>query len=66
MMRRYRFSQTSVELTAEFLAALDCVLIGADHSCFDWPMIVGHAPLIVDTRGATRHLKEWRGKIWPA
>ena len=34
----------------------DCVLIATDHSAYDWAWIARHAPLIVDTRGATRDL----------
>jgi UDP-N-acetyl-D-glucosamine dehydrogenase len=32
----------------------DCVLIVTDHSDYDYPWIVQHASLIVDTRNATR------------
>lgn len=66
VMRRYRFQQTSQQLTPDFLASQDCILIATDHSSFDWPTIVRHANLVVDTRGATRRLPEWRDKIWPA
>ena len=44
----------SRELTAEYLASRDCVLIVTDHSAYDWDCIAQHAPLIVDTRNATR------------
>lgn len=54
---------TSSELTPEFLAAQDCVLIATDHSCYDWESIVRHARLVVDTRNATRHVTEGREKI---
>jgi UDP-N-acetyl-D-glucosamine dehydrogenase len=54
---------TSQKLTAEYLAQQDCVLIATDHSAFDYDFIVRHAPLIVDTRNATRAVKEGREKI---
>jgi UDP-N-acetyl-D-glucosamine dehydrogenase len=37
-------------LTQQTLAAADCVLIATDHDAFDYPFILAHAPLIVDTR----------------
>ncbi len=43
----------SVELTAETLAAQDCVLIATDHSAYDYEFIVKHSPMILDTRNAT-------------
>jgi UDP-N-acetyl-D-glucosamine dehydrogenase len=48
----------SVPLTPETLAAQDCVLIATDHSAFDWGDIVRHASLVVDTRGATRGVRQ--------
>jgi UDP-N-acetyl-D-glucosamine dehydrogenase len=48
----------SVELNGECLASMDCVLIVADHSCYDMGEVVAHAKLIFDTRGATRGLKQ--------
>ena len=54
---------TSSELTPEFLAAQDCVLIATDHSAYDWDFIVQHAPLVLDTRNATAQVVEGREKI---
>jgi len=54
---------TSRPLTAAALRAVDCVLIVADHSCFDYQWIVRHARLVVDTRNATRKVDEGRVKI---
>jgi UDP-N-acetyl-D-glucosamine dehydrogenase len=63
-MRHYRVPEmTSSELTAEFLASQDCVLIATDHSAYDYNFIVRHAPLIVDTRNATRNVTVGREKI---
>jgi UDP-N-acetyl-D-glucosamine dehydrogenase len=39
------------------------VLIATDHSRYDWDFIVRHAPLVVDTRDATRAVKEHRERI---
>ena len=56
----------SAPLTPEFLASQDCVLIATDHSAYDYDFIVRHAPLVVDTRNATKNVKHSRGKIWKA
>jgi len=53
----------STELTPEFLAGQDCVLIATDHSAYDYSFIVRHAPLVVDTRNATGAVREGREKI---
>ncbi len=54
---------SSRELTPEFLAAQDCVLIATDHSAYDYEFIVQHSRLILDTRNAAKHVKEGREKI---
>jgi UDP-N-acetyl-D-glucosamine dehydrogenase len=56
-------AMNSVELSAEFLAKQDAVLIATDHSDFDYDFIVKHAPLVIDTRNATASVKEGREKI---
>jgi UDP-N-acetyl-D-glucosamine dehydrogenase len=56
----------SLELTAESLAATDCVLVATDHSAFDWPLIAEHAPLIVDTRNALAARGLRTDKVYPA
>ncbi|HET6881655.1 MAG TPA: nucleotide sugar dehydrogenase, partial [Pirellulales bacterium] len=49
-MRRHRLPPlASVDLTADFLAGQDCVLIATNHSAYDYEFIVRHAPLVVDT-----------------
>ena len=53
----------SQELTREFLAEQDCVLISTDHSTYDYASIVKHAKLVVDTRNSTKGVKEHREKI---
>ena len=54
---------SSQELTPEFLAEQDCVLIATDHSAYDYELIVEHSRLVLDTRNATKHVKEGREKI---
>lgn len=55
-MRKHDLQMTSVELSPETLASYDAVLIATNHAAYDWQMIVDHAPLVIDSRGATRHL----------
>jgi UDP-N-acetyl-D-glucosamine dehydrogenase len=63
-MRHYpHLHMQSQELTAEYLAAQDCVLIATDHSAYDYPRIVAQSRLIVDTRNATRAVTAGREKI---
>jgi UDP-N-acetyl-D-glucosamine dehydrogenase len=66
-MRRYKTPRLASEpLTPDYLASLDCALIATDHSIYDWRFIVRYAPLVVDTRNATRDVTEARHKIWKA
>jgi UDP-N-acetyl-D-glucosamine dehydrogenase len=53
----------SVEITPQRLASSDCVLIATDHSSYDYDAIVRGARLVVDTRNATRRVKDHREKI---
>jgi len=63
-LRRYDMSHMeSVELTPEFLASQDCVLIATDHTAYDYADIVKHAQLVIDTRNATKQVTEGREKI---
>ena len=50
-MREHRFDLKSVEVSPDTLKVYDCVLLATDHAKFDYAMIAGHAPLIVDARG---------------
>jgi len=59
-------SMDSSPLTAEFLASQDCILIATDHSAYDYDFIVRHAPLVIDTRNATKNVHEGREKICKA
>ncbi|HEV3120557.1 MAG TPA: UDP binding domain-containing protein, partial [Isosphaeraceae bacterium] len=63
-MRHYpHLLLSSQPLTAAFLQAQDGVLIVTDHSAYDWPWIVAHSTLVLDTRNATRNLTEHRDRI---
>ncbi len=53
----------SQEITADLLGLVDCVVITTDHSDYDYDFIVKHAKLVVDTRNATKHVKDGREKI---
>jgi UDP-N-acetyl-D-glucosamine dehydrogenase len=56
-------AMTSQALTPEFLAGQDCLLIATDHTGFDYESIVRHGRLIIDTRNATRAVKQGREKV---
>ena len=63
-MRHYDFSDlSSVELTEGLLKDQDAVVIATDHSKIDYGWIVNHSGLVIDTRNATRKVKEGREKI---
>ena len=64
-MRHYNFTMESQELTPAWLQSLDCVIVATEHSCYDWKMILRHAPLIVDTRNAIRD-RNVGDKVWKA
>ena len=63
-MRHYDVPEMrSSALTQEFLAVQDCVLIATDHSAYDFDFIVKHAPMVLDTRNATKNVTAGREKI---
>ena len=59
-------AMTSQDLTPEYLAAQDCVLISTDHSAYDHDFIVQHSRMVLDTRNATKNVKVGREKIFKA
>ncbi|MGH7140717.1 MAG: UDP binding domain-containing protein, partial [Pirellulales bacterium] len=66
-MRRHPLpSMSSVELTKEFLASQDCVLIATNHSAYDYDFIVRQAPLVIDTRNATKGIADPDQKVCKA
>ena len=62
-MRDYDLKLESVPLSEEALSSQDCVVIVTAHSDVDYERVVRHAPLVIDTRNATRDVKENRHKI---
>lgn len=50
-MRKYRFDQSSVPITAGSLQLYDCVVVVTNHDAFDYPLIQKYSQLIIDTRG---------------
>ena len=61
--RKYDFDLESRELTEELLSSMDAVLITTNHSAYDYDWIVKHSQLVIDTRNATRDVKNNREKI---
>jgi len=53
-LRGHHFPLASQALTAATLAAYDAVVLVTDHDAFDYPLILAHSPLLVDTRGKFR------------
>jgi len=53
----------SVDLIPEVIKSFDAVLISTAHSSIDYNELVRHAHLIIDTRNATKNVKEGREKI---
>jgi len=62
--RKYDFGLASTPLTEQTLTAADCVLIATDHDAYDYPFILEHAPLIVDTRNVYPETRN--PKVFPA
>ncbi len=63
-MREYDFSyMSSVALSEETLRSYDLALITTDHSKLDYQWIVDHSQLVVDTRNATKTVRQGREKI---
>ncbi|MEA2078178.1 MAG: nucleotide sugar dehydrogenase [Candidatus Marinimicrobia bacterium] len=53
----------SVPLTAELLKSLDAVVITTAHKNVDYQFIVDNANLVIDSRNATKNLKNTEGKV---
>ena len=63
-MRRYpHLRMASQELTPDLLRSHDCILIVTDHSAYDWPWVVEHSSLVIDTRNATKSVTTCRERI---
>ena len=61
--RQYELDLESAPLTPESLQAADAVLVVTDHTSVDYAFVVRHAGLVVDTRNATRDVREGREKV---
>lgn len=55
--RKFNYHLSSVELTEKTLAESDAVIIVTDHDGVDYEKVVRNAPLVMDTRNATRRVK---------
>jgi UDP-N-acetyl-D-glucosamine dehydrogenase len=64
--REHDLKLKSVPLTPANLKKYDVVLISTDHSAYDYEMITKHARVVVDTRNATKSVKNNREKILKA
>src|SRR5207302_1785294 len=53
----------NVELDRTVLAYCDAAVILTDHSDFNYQFIVENAPLVIDTRNATRRVTSQQGKV---
>jgi UDP-N-acetyl-D-glucosamine dehydrogenase len=65
-MRQHDLQLSSIPLTAETLKAADAVLIATDHSCVDYNFVCEHAPLVLDTRNATKSYEGDKAHIFKA
>jgi UDP-N-acetyl-D-glucosamine dehydrogenase len=57
---------SSVPLTDASLAQYDAVVVATDHSCVDYEWLVKGSKLVVDSRNATKDVKQGREKILKA
>jgi UDP-N-acetyl-D-glucosamine dehydrogenase len=55
--------ETLASVKPDRIGGYDAVVIVTDHATFDYKAIVKQAKLVVDTRNATKGVKEGRGKI---
>jgi UDP-N-acetyl-D-glucosamine dehydrogenase len=63
-MRKYDFSyMSSTPLGDGVLSSFDAVLVTTDHTGIDYQWIVDNAQIVVDSRNATRAVKQNRQKI---
>jgi UDP-N-acetyl-D-glucosamine dehydrogenase len=61
--RKYHFKLKSSPLTERLLRSIDAAVIVTDHSQIDYPWVVKHAPVVIDTRNATKGMNRWKKKI---
>ena len=61
--REHDLKMESIELSDQALASYDCVVVATNHQDYDWARIGQVAQLVIDTRGALRHLKLPEGRV---
>lgn len=61
--RKYYFKLKSSPLTKMLLKRIDAAVVVTDHSSIDYPWVVKHASLVIDTRNVTKNMKRWKKKI---
>ncbi|MGF1510261.1 MAG: nucleotide sugar dehydrogenase [Myxococcota bacterium] len=61
--RKFDLEVKSVDLTPELLQSQDAVLVVTDHDAYDWSFIARHAPLLIDTRNATKDVQDTTGIV---
>ena len=61
--RKYNFQMASTPITPEALAKADAAIIVTDHSDYDIDEIVEYSNVVIDTRNATKDVKDKREKI---
>lgn len=61
--KEHGLNLTSTPINEEQVASADLVIIATDHSNIDYQWLVSCAQRILDTRNATKNVKEGRGKI---
>jgi UDP-N-acetyl-D-glucosamine dehydrogenase len=54
----------AARLTVERLTESDCVLILTAHSDFDYDLVIRHAPLVYDTRNATKRVQGAKSNVF--
>jgi len=62
-MRHYAVHAEPAPLDEKSLKESDFVVIVTHHDGIDWDFVVEHAPLVIDTRNATRKVVKGREKI---
>ena len=63
-MRHYQHLKAkTTDLTEKELRSVDAVVIVTDHSTYDYPWIVKHSTLVVDTRNACKNVKSGLEKV---
>ena len=53
----------SVSFDAETIGGYDAALVVTDHDGVDWDQLVDSAPIVIDTRNATKNVKRHRERI---